>query len=152
MWPTFVGARGADGVLLALGAAGWLLLAVALGAHLPSLVAAGLVILGAGYAVSLGADIDGRAPLYAGLLLLVGELAYWALDLRVPMAAEPGTLRRRAFAAGVTPVLGVVLAAVILALTAVPALAGSVAWEVVGVLAAAGALTLVVLLARPRRS
>lgn len=114
------------------------------------LIAPALAILGGEYALSLGSDIDGRAPLFAGLLLLIGELAFWSLEHRRRIPTESGTLWLRGVAVGLGVGAAVVLAATMLALTAVPALPGGVAWELVGLLAAGTALALVVLLARPR--
>jgi hypothetical protein len=137
-------------LLLSVGIAGWLLLAAALVSGVASLVAPALAVFGGGYALSLGDAIDGRAPLFAGLLLLVAELAYWTLALRVPVAAEAGTFRTHGITVAVTVSVGVVLAALLVALSAVPLVAGGVAWELVGILAAGGALALVVALARPQ--
>lgn len=115
-----------------------------------SLVAPALALLGAGFALSLGSELDGRAPLYAGLFLLVAELSYWSLDLRLAIRAERGTLLVRGLFVVLIAAAAVGLTAAILAVTAVPALPGGAAWEAVGVVAAAAALTLVVALARPR--
>lgn len=114
------------------------------------LLASSVAILAVEYALSLGESVDGRAPLYAGFLVLCAELAFWSLDLRVPAAAEPGTLVVRSVFVALAVVGAVAVGGLMLALTAVPALPGGVGWEVVGLAAAAGALTLVVVLARPR--
>jgi hypothetical protein len=150
-WPALAGTGEAE-VPLLLGLIGWALLATALLMRWAALVAPALAFFGAGYVVSLGPAIDGRAPLYAGLLLLTAELVYWTLELRVPMAAERGTHQVRAVVVAAAVAAGLVLATAMIALTALPPLPGGTALEVVGILAAAGALTLVVLLARPREA
>jgi hypothetical protein len=137
-----------DGSLLALlGIAGWLLLAGALGAGIPAGVVPGVVVLGAEYALSLGPALDGRAPLYAAGLLVVAELSYWSLELRIGIAAEPGTTRVRAALVGVLAVSAVVLGGIMLGLSGLR-LGGGIGWEVVGLAAAVGALALVAALAR----
>jgi len=86
----------------------------------PIVIPAVICILAAPYVAALGFEIDGidtRAPLIAGLLFVVAELAYWSLELRGTLADEPGTyLRRVALLAGlaVATIAGgtVVLAAV----------------------------------------
>ena len=60
--------------------------------------------------------LDTQAPLVAGALLAVAELAYWSLELRTPVVDEAGTYLRR-IALLATLVLGVVgLGAVMLTL------------------------------------
>lgn len=147
-WPALVSSGEPDAPLF-LGTTGWVLLATAVMTRWATLVAPGLAFFGAGYAVSLGPGIDGRAPLYAGLLVLTAELAYWALELRVPIAAEQGTHRVRAAVVVVSVMAGLLLATAMIALTALPPLPGGTALVAIGVAAASGALMLVVLLARP---
>lgn len=103
-----------------------------------------IALLGAEYVAILAfeADVlDTQAPLAGGALLAVAELAYWSLELRTPVDDEAGTyLRRIAFLA--TLVLGVVgLGAVMLTLVEV-VVAGGVAVDILGVVAALGALAL----------
>ena len=94
--------------------------------------------------------LDTRAPLVAGALLAVAELAYWSLELRVPVADEAGTsLRRLALLAAL--VLGALaLGAVLLALVEAVS-AGGPAIDLLGAAAAVGALALLALAARQTR-
>jgi hypothetical protein len=140
-------ARG-DGRLLALlGIAGWLLLAGALAAGVPAVVVPGLLALGAEYALSLGSAVDGRAPLYAAGLLVVAELSYWSLERRIDIAAEPDTVRVRAVLVAVLAAAAIVLGGIMLGLVGLR-LGGGIGWELVGLVAAVGALALVAMLAR----
>lgn len=79
------GAAGA-GAPAALAAA--LLVAAALVGGLVTPVFAALVLLVAIYPEG---DRALPAPIYAGVLLLAAELAFWSLDEREPARAEPGT-------------------------------------------------------------
>ena len=68
------------------------------------------MLLGAEYVAILGVEadaLDTQAPLVAGALLAVAELAYWSLELRAPVVDEAGTYLRR-IALLATLVLGVV--------------------------------------------
>lgn len=140
-------ARGDGSVLALLGIAGWLLLAGALAAGLPAGVVPGVVVLGAEYALSLGSAVDGRAPLYAAGLLVVAELSYWSLELRIGITADPGTMRVRAVLVAALTASAVVLGGIMLGLSGLR-LGGGLGWEVVGLAAAVGALALVAALAR----
>jgi hypothetical protein len=125
-------------------------LAVGLVLSLPLTVPAAVALLGAEYVVILAFEtdaIDTRAPLVAGALLAVAELAYWSLELRRPVADEAGTsLRRLALLAAL--LFGVVaFGAVILALVEAIEAAGP-AVDVLGAVAAVGALALLALAAR----
>jgi hypothetical protein len=79
-------AAGSGGPVVApVGVFGAALLAVGLLGRWPSLLPWAIAFLGAQYAVSLlirGGSIDELAPLYAAALVLVAELAYWALEER----------------------------------------------------------------------
>jgi hypothetical protein len=159
-------------VLVAAGLGGWLAVAAdeellvrgnaALATMAAVLLAAGLLarvalvvpvtvsLLGAAYVALLGFEsdtLDNRAPLVAAALLAVAELAYWSLELQGAVSDEPGTyLRRIALLAvqlaGVTTV-GVVLLAVVEGVET-----GGVAIEILGAVAAVGALALLALAAR----
>lgn len=112
-----------------------------------------VALLGAEYVALLGLEgeaLDARAPLVAAGLLAVAELGYWSLELRGGIDDEPGTyLRRVALLAGL--LLGVaVLGVVLLALVAAVETEGP-AVDVVGAIAAVGALTLLALAARSAR-
>ena len=64
----------------------------------PVLVAPGVALLGAAYAVRLALDdtaLDPAAPLVAAGLFLVAELAYWSLERREPARPERGEELRR---------------------------------------------------------
>lgn len=134
----------------------------ALGATAAALVVAGLVfgvalaipvavaLLGAAYVALLGFEgdaLDLRAPLVAAALLTVAELGYWSLELRGAVADEPGAYLRRlallaAELAGVTTA-GVVLLAVVEGVET-----GGPAIDVLGAVAAIGALALLALASR----
>jgi hypothetical protein len=125
-------------------------LAAGLVLGLPVTVPAAVALLGAEYVAILGFEtdtLDTRAPLVAAALLAVAELAYWSLELRLPVVDEAGThLRRIALLS--TFLLGVVaIGAVVLTLVEVVA-AGGVAVDVLGAAAALGALALLALAAR----
>ena len=117
---------------------------------IPVTVPAAVALLGAEYVAILGFEadtLDTRAPLVAGALLAVAELAYWSLELRVPVVDEAGTYLRR-IALLATLLLGVVgLGAVVLTLVEVVE-AGGVAVDIAGAVAALGALALLALAAR----
>lgn len=133
---------------LALGALGT---ALAFGLAAPIPVA--LALLGAGYAVILALEADGldaRAPLVAGALLAAAELSYWSLELRAPIAAEPGTYVRRVALLAALVVAVVLAGGVVLALVAAVA-AGGVTLDVLGAVAALGAVGLLALAARRAR-
>ena len=71
--------------MVPVGAFGSALLAVALVGRWPGLMPWTIAFLGAQYAASLlirGGSIDEFAPLYAASLLVIAELAYWALEER----------------------------------------------------------------------
>lgn len=114
------------------------------------LVPAALVLLGATYATHLAVDdaaLDVRAPLFAAGLLLSAELAYWSLEERERIRAEPGEgLRRLGFVMllglGSIAVGGMLLAAADIARTR------GLAIDLLGAAAAASALLVVVLVAR----
>ena len=94
-----VGATRHQGFLAALGGAAAALLALALATGRTGGILCALVGLGAEYAAALrlsGGDVNLRAPFLAALLLVVGELAYWSLELRAPVRDEPGIRARRA--------------------------------------------------------
>ena len=114
------------------------------------LVALAVGLVGAAYAIHLAADdpsLDARAALLGAGLLLTAELAYWSLEERDRVAAEPGEPFRR---------LGLLLALALAALGAGIALlivadavrTGGLAVDLVGAAAAAAALLVVVLFAR----
>jgi hypothetical protein len=134
---------------LALALAAVLLLAVALAWPLPSLLPWPLVLLAGLYAWKLGGgSVDAWAPVYAGGLLAVAELAYWSLQLRGRAHdAERLTERRVALIASLA-FAAVAAGGFVLAATSVQ-IGSGVALDLVGVAAAVGALAVVAALARP---
>lgn len=81
----------------------------------------GLTLVSAGYGISLaGRALDPGAPLVAGALLLVAELAYWALEPGASVRIGRGaTLRRLLFSIGLATG-AVVLAALLLGVASAP--------------------------------
>jgi hypothetical protein len=141
-----LGLLGAAGVVL-------VLLAVALGRA--GLVAAGLVVVLAGYAASVvardSAALDPAAPLVGGTLLVVAELAYWSVELRGKESESRSVLVRRLAMLAALTAGAIGLGAGVLAATALP-LGGGVVWNLVGVAAAVAALALIARLASVERS
>jgi hypothetical protein len=109
-----------------------------------------VALLGTAYVALLGFEgdaLDVRAPLVAAALLAVAELGYWSLELRGAVADEPGAYLRRlallaAELAGVTTA-GVVLLAIVQGVET-----GGPAIDVLGAVAAIGALALLALASR----
>jgi hypothetical protein len=125
-------------------------LAAGLALRIPITVPAAIAVLGAEYVAILGFEadtLDTQAPVVAGALLAVAELAYWSLELRVPVVDEAGTyLRRLALLAAL--IVGVVgVGAIMLTLVEVVE-AGGVPVDVLGAVAALGALGLLAFAAR----
>jgi hypothetical protein len=117
-----------------------------------SAIPAALVLLATEYVIGIGTGghedvLEPAAPLVAGGLLLVAELAYWSLELRGPGREERTVLLRRLVALAVLSVLAVALGSFVVVVTAAP-LGGGLAWDVVGVAAAAATLAVVAVLAR----
>jgi hypothetical protein len=133
------------------GAAGAAVLAVALVVTRAGAVAPALVLVAAGYAATLVARDanapDAAAPLVACALLLVAELAYWSVELAKSGRAEPRVLLRRFAALLGLAAAALALATGVLAATAMP-FGGGLAWNLVGISAAAGAIALIAELAR----
>jgi hypothetical protein len=132
-------------------AAGAAVLAVAIVVARAGLVAPALVLVAAGYAATLIArdanDLDPAAPLVACALLLVAELAYWSVELASSGRAESRVLLRRLAALVGLAAAALALAAGVLAATAMP-FGGGLAWNLVGMTAAAGAIALIAELTR----
>ena len=127
-----------------------LLLAAGLALRVALVIPVAVAILGTEYVALLGFEgeaLDTRAPVVAAALLAVAELGYWSLELRRPVADEAGTSVRRlgllaVLLAGVLA-LGVVLLALVETVSA-----GGPAVDLLGAVAAIGALALVALAAR----
>jgi hypothetical protein len=117
----------------------------------PSGIAWALALLGTAYACSLAAadtdTVDAAAPLYAGGLLLVAELAYWSLELRGARHDEPGALLGRLVALTALASLSVAVGGFVVLVTAAPAGSG-LAWDALGITAVAATLAIVARLAR----
>jgi hypothetical protein len=111
-------------------------------------VAWAAVLIGGEYAVALllrDEAIDPWAPVYAGGLLLLAELGYWALERPIP--PEPGLARRRAWLLAAMVVTAGGVAAVVLAVSEIAG-EGGVFLQLLGVAAAVAVLALVVVYAR----
>ena len=134
-------------VVAGVGAAGVLLVAVALAGRWPSLLPLGLVGVGAAYAVYLSlrtAGVDPWAPLVAGAFFVSAELAYWSLERQEGRADGVLLVRRFAFLAlGAlgTSILGSVL------LIVAGGEGGGVALEAAGIVAAVVLLAVIAFLA-----
>ena len=115
-------------------------------------IPAAVCVLATPYVAALGFELDGldtRAPLLAALLFVVAELAYWSLELRGILTNEPGTyLRRVALLAGLA-VATIAGGTVVLAVVGAIAARG-VAIDLLGAVAAVGAIGLLALAAAKR--
>jgi hypothetical protein len=143
---------GHESLLVFVGGLALLVLLTGLVARWSAALAFGIALLGAQQAVrlSLGTDaLDSWAPLSAGVLLLVAELAWWSIEPRVPASSEPWLALRRLGTTLLVCACGSLVAAVVLvAAGAQPG--GGFAFELVGVAAATAALAVVALVARTR--
>ena len=114
------------------------------------LVPAALVLLGSIYAAQLAVDdapLDEASPVFAAGFLVTAELAFWSLEERERVQAEPGeSLRHAAFVAALG--VGALFAAFGLLVLVDAVRTGGLAVDVVGATAAAAALLAVVLVAR----
>ncbi len=138
---------------LRVAAIAFVVLVAALVLDWPVLVPVAVVGAGGLYGAQLAVDdarLDLAAPAVAAALLLTAELAYWSLEERERIAGEPGeTLRRAGFVA----LLGIgALLVTWLPLVVVDVLrARGIALDVVGAVAAVGALAVIVLVTRRPR-
>ena len=129
-------------------------LAAALVLRRPAAIPFAIALLASPYVAILALETDGldtAAPALAGALYLVAELAYWSLELRGHIADEAGTYLRRA-----AVLLGLVLTTValgtgLLVVVEVVAARGA-AVDVLGTVAAVGAIALLALAAAARRT
>jgi hypothetical protein len=143
------GTTGVDLLVLVLGIAGLVWLAVGLAARWGAALAAGIAFLGAEQALALAtgpSSVDPWTPLYAAGLLLAAELAWWSIEPRVPAWANPIIALRRFGIIVLMCALGAALAALVVLAAGAP-LEGGVSLELVGVLAAVGAVVVVAVLA-----
>jgi len=109
-----------------------------------------LACLGGAYALSLvahGSAIDPRAPLVALGLFMCGELASWSLQERYARATPRAITAARAVAVAALALAGLVAAALVLSISAVPA-GNGLAWTVLGAAAAVAILAVAVRLAQ----
>lgn len=135
---------------------------IAVGVPVPAALLAGLalrwsgaltgaiLLLGAQQAVRLaiGDDVlDEWAPLVAGALLLCAELAFWSIEPRIPAWSQPGLALRRLAGVVLLCLLGAGVGAAML-VAAGSSLSGGVPLELVGILAATGAVALLAHVAR----
>ena len=137
---------------MAVGIAGSFALAAGLVVPSTTTVGTGLALLGCEYGLHLVLDeppADARAAAVAAALLAAGELAFWSLELRGDVAREAGRRARRLGFELALVLVGLALAAAILALADVGRVDGP-GIELVGAAAAAGVLGLALLALRPR--
>jgi hypothetical protein len=135
------------------GAAGWVVTAVALVGRWPSVLPWGIVGVGAGYTLFIalrGTTVDARAPIVAAALFAAAELAFWSLEPRRGWSEPAVLVRRVVFVCG--GALGTALVGALL-LVAVSGTSGGVLYTALGVGAAVLTLAIVALLtARSRDS
>jgi hypothetical protein len=126
------------------------LLAAGLTRTVPVGIPLAITLIGAEYVGIIGFEadaLDTRAPLVAGALVAIAELAYWSLELRRRVVDEAGTyLRRIALLAAL--VLGVVGLGVGVMTLVETIAAGGIAIDIFGAAAALGALALLARAAR----
>jgi hypothetical protein len=102
---------------------------------------AALFLGGATYVTAVaaaGTGVDGSAPLVAVLLLLCGELSVWSVDERLGIRSTAELAWRRGVGIAVLGLAGLAVAALVVALSAVPTSHG-LGWTVLGAAAALGA-------------
>jgi hypothetical protein len=115
-----------------------------------SALAAGIAVLGAEQATRLAltsSAVDPWTPVYAIGLLFAAELAWWSIEPRVAAWADPLLTLWRLGAIALMCAGGGLLAALVVAAAGAP-LEGGVGLELVGVVAAAGAMALVAVASR----
>jgi hypothetical protein len=137
----------AVGATAALGA---LTLAIGLVLRRAVVIPAALVLLGGSYGLLLtldGEPLDRRAAAVSAVVFLVGELAYWALELRGEVTDEPGSYTRRLAALALLACGAAALAGGLLALVDLAG-RGGIAIEIVGAGAALAVLVVLLFLTR----
>ncbi len=143
-------AGGHELLLLTLGASALAMLLAGLLLRWSAALAVGIGLLGVQQAIrlELGPDkLDAWTPLVAGGLLLAAELAWWSVEPRVPAWSPPGVGARRPATVLFACVAATVVAAVVV-VAAGARVSGGVGLELAGVVAAIGALAVVVWVAR----
>jgi hypothetical protein len=143
-----LGAGDALALVAALSVVGTLALAAGLWRQRSVAVPWTLLALGAAVALSFAEEGNpDRAPIYAGGLLAVGELAYWSLQTRLSRPAVPGIAARRiALLAGL--VAGSIALGAALVSVARVEPGGGLLLELAGVAAVVAAAALVLALSR----
>jgi hypothetical protein len=127
-----------------------LLLALGVARPFPSIIPWPLVVLAGVYAWTLGGgSIDQWAPVYAGGLLAVAELAYWSTEVRGRAQDVERLTERRATLIATLALVAVAAGGLVLAATSLR-IGSGVATDLLGVAAAVAALAVVAALARPR--
>jgi hypothetical protein len=138
--------------LLAFGLVGLLWLALGLAVRWGAAMALGVVFLGGEQALRLAlgpGTVDPWTPVYAAGLLLTAELAWWSIEPRVPAWWDAEVLLRRLGTIVGVCAAGAIVAALIVLAAGAP-LRGGLGLELVGVVAAIGAVAVVAGLARVR--
>lgn len=134
---------------LGLGTLAIVLLAAGLAIGSSASLGWGLAALLAEYAVLFtaeGRSLDELTPVYAAGLLLVGELAFWAIEPRASTWVDPGLLERRLGFLASACAGAALVAALVLVVAAVGG--GGVVLDAAGAAAAVGILALTALLVR----
>ena len=140
-YPAAVGAAAVAAIVI---------LALGVAVPLPSLLPWPLVVLAGAYAWNLGGGaIDQWAPVYAGGLFVVAELAYWSIELRGRAHDTERLTERRAALIASLGLAAVVFGGLVLAATSL-SIGSGIATDLLGAAAAVGALALVAAFARPR--
>jgi hypothetical protein len=130
------------------GLAGAAVLAVGLMVRRGTLVTAGLALVGTAYGVTLvGKGLDPAASLFAGGLVVVAELAYWALEPGAAVRIGRRATGRRVLLSGSIALAAVLIGALLLAVVSAP-VRGGAALGVLGVTAIAVILAILVGLMR----
>ena len=111
-----------------------------------------LALLAGEYALALtlgeGEDgVDAAAPFYAAGLLLLAELAYWSIELRVPGRTDRALTLRRLAALGGLAVASIAVGTFVVAATAV-SLSSGLVWDAIGAAAAVATLAILARLAQ----
>ena len=91
--------------------------------------------------------VDARAPFYAAGLLLLAEVAYWSIDLRVAGREDAALMLRRVGALTGLALVSVAVGTFVIAASAV-SLSSGLLWDAIGGAAAVATLAVLARLAR----